>query len=70
MSASAPRAVTACALHGPQGAAGGPSIVEIVCGPSGLEVYERAGEGAVDALEDRLRRLGLRLIVRRRAMCG
>lgn len=48
----------------------GSSIVEVVCRASGLEVYERAGEGVVDALERRLRRLGLRLVVRRRAMCG
>ncbi|MFZ5768318.1 MAG: hypothetical protein ACOY3F_06425 [Bacillota bacterium] len=47
-----------------------PSIVEVVVGPSGLEVYERAGEGAVEALEHRLRALGLVLRVRRRAVCG
>lgn len=47
-----------------------PSIVEVVVTASGLEVYERAGEGAVDALEGKLRALGLRLSVRRRALCG
>lgn len=52
-------------------AAGGPtSIVEVVVGASGLEVYERSGDGAVDALEERLGQLGLRLRVRRRGMCG
>lgn len=51
--------------------AGAPaSIVEVVVGASGLEVYERSGDGAVDALEERLGRLGLRLRVRRRGMCG
>lgn len=48
----------------------GPSILEVVVGPSGLEVYERAGEGAVGALEERLRALGLMLRVRRRTPCG
>lgn len=48
----------------------GTSIVEVVCGPAGLEVYERSGEGALDALEERLHRLGLRLAVRRRGPCG
>ena len=48
----------------------GPSIVEVVVAPARLEVYERAGEGAVDVLEQKLRALGLRLSVRRRSLCG
>lgn len=47
-----------------------PSILEVVVGPSGLEVYERAGEGAIGVLEQKLRALGLRLSVRRRSLCG
>lgn len=47
-----------------------PSVVEVVVAPATLEVYERAGEGAVEALEQKLRALGLRLSVRRRSPCG
>lgn len=49
---------------------GAPSVVEVVVAPATLEVYERAGEGAVEVLEQKLRALGLRLSVRRRSPCG
>jgi hypothetical protein len=45
-------------------------MVEVVVAPARVEVYERAGEGAVDVLEQKLRALGLRLSVRRRSFCG
>lgn len=49
---------------------GVPSRVEVAVGPGRLVVFERSGEGACSRLEERLRRLGLRLVVRSTGPCG
>lgn len=46
------------------------SYVEVAVEPGRLCVFERSGEGACPRLEEKLRRLGLRLAVRRIGPCG
>ncbi|HHY95320.1 MAG TPA: hypothetical protein GX513_09965 [Firmicutes bacterium] len=53
--------------------AGGPgraSFLEVLVKPGKLEVYERAGEGAVPILEEKLRSLGVKLTTRSSGPCG